>query len=290
MAKSMCGLDCSTCTFREPMQCGGCIETKGHPFHGACPVGTCCAAKGNAHCGECGDIPCAKLYEYSYLDPEHGDKPQGARIAACRKWAAEDGHSRWENVLLTSAGWADLDGNVHTAIRDRFLQMVGKPAAEAKILFVPTAAVEEVAKRMAALCVQELIDAGILPENITHYEPDGRMTEEEALSYDAVYIPGGDTRHLLQEMRRTGFDTLVKQMVYAGKTYVGISAGSLIATPNIGGPLEAETRGLALLQAYLSVHCPEGTPPRPDLPLPHIPLTDRQAVAVSWQGYELVAG
>lgn len=29
-------------------------------------------------------------YAYSYLDPEHGDKPPGARIAVLKEWAAAD--------------------------------------------------------------------------------------------------------------------------------------------------------------------------------------------------------
>lgn len=40
---------------------------------------------------------------------------------------------------------------------------------------------------------------------------------------------------------------------------------------------------LALVHADLSVHQPEGAPARTDLPLPHLPLTDRQALAVSWE-------
>lgn len=38
MIDSRCGLHCTTCTYKEPCGCDGCIETNGHPFHGACPV------------------------------------------------------------------------------------------------------------------------------------------------------------------------------------------------------------------------------------------------------------
>jgi len=76
--------------------------------------------------------------------------------------------------------------------------------------------------------------------------------------------------------------------VYANKVYVGASAGSLIATPNIGNPYNKETAGLCLVNSYLSFHCPKGTEARTDLPLPHIPLTGGQALAVSWAGYELI--
>ena len=110
--QSRCGLLCRWCTYRESLGCGGCVETKGHPFHGECPVAKCCQDKGYVHCGECGNLPgecadpdcgrkaadgsypcggclhtsCDKLHPYSYKDPEHGDNPPGARIAVCKAW------------------------------------------------------------------------------------------------------------------------------------------------------------------------------------------------------------
>lgn len=85
--QSRCGLLCHGCTFKEPCHCGGCIETGGNPFHGACPVAACCQEKGYEHCGQCDVLPCEKLYQYSYLDGEHSDKPQGARVAVLKAWA-----------------------------------------------------------------------------------------------------------------------------------------------------------------------------------------------------------
>ena len=84
--QSRCGLLCNFCDFKEPYNCGGCIETNGHPFHGECPVAKCCQDKGHAHCGQCAEMPCAQLNAYSCEDKEHGDNPPGARIAMCRAW------------------------------------------------------------------------------------------------------------------------------------------------------------------------------------------------------------
>ncbi len=89
MVDSRCGLHCVGCEWKEPCHCGGCIETNGHPFHGECPVAMCCQAKGLLHCGECPQIPCELLTQYS-CDLEHGDTPQGARIEQCKKWKAEN--------------------------------------------------------------------------------------------------------------------------------------------------------------------------------------------------------
>jgi peptidase E len=290
MIDSRCGLHCTGCAWKESHGCGGCIETQGHPFHGKCPVALCCQDKGLTHCGECGNIPCGKLYAYSYLDPEHGDKPQGARVSVCRKWAAENGKQVWSNVLLTSAGFEDWNGRQKPNIVNRFLKMLDKPADKAKVLVIPTAAIDDEAREMADWCRRELVGVGILTENITVYDIDGSLTEGEAMKYDVIYFTGGDTGYLLWRIRETGFDAVIKKMVYANKVYIGVSAGSIIATPNIGDPFDNKTAGLALVHAYLSVHQPAGVSAHIDLPLPHIPLTDNQALAVNWAGYEIVEG
>ncbi len=288
MMDTYCGLHCATCSWKESCGCGGCVETKGHPFHGECPIAICCTGKGYAHCGECEIIPCLKLFAYSYLDPEHGDKPQGSRIQVCRKHAAENGRQKWDKVLLTSAGWSGMNGDVHANIQQRFLTMLGKPVDEAKVLFISTAATFDEAIRMVDKCREELLHSGIRPENIIVYNIGDPLTVAEALTYDCIYFTGGDTRYLLQRIKETDFSRIIKAMVYSNKVYVGVSAGSLIATPNIANPYDEETSALALLNAYISVHTPKGTITGADLPLPHVSLSDDQALAVKWDGYEVV--
>ena len=85
--QSRCGLLCTWCTYKETHNCGGCVETKGHPFHGVCPIAVCCQDKGYSHCGQCPDMSCEKLRAYSYDDQEHGDKVPGSRLEICRAWA-----------------------------------------------------------------------------------------------------------------------------------------------------------------------------------------------------------
>jgi len=230
------------------------------------------------------------LYAYSYLDPDHGDKPPGARVAVCRNWATQYGIYTWGNVFLTSAGFEDMEGRHKPHIVRRFLDNLNTPTNEAKVLFIPTAALSDEAKHMADLCKREILGVGINSDNITVYDLDGSMPEEKAMTFDVVYFTGGNTRHLLRRVKETGFDVIVKRMVYANKVYVGVSAGSIIATPNISDPFDEQTAGLSLVNVYLSVHQPEGTLPRSDLPLPHIPLTDNQALVVSWAGYEIIEG
>lgn len=51
---------------------------------------------------------------------------------------------------------------------------------------------------------------------------------------DAIYVSGGNTFFLLQELRRTGADKLIVEQINAGKLYVVESAGAIILSKNIG--------------------------------------------------------
>lgn len=50
---------------------------------------------------------------------------------------------------------------------------------------------------------------------------------------DFIYITGGNTFYLLQELKRTGADKLIKTEINSGKLYIGESAGAIVASPNI---------------------------------------------------------
>lgn len=50
---------------------------------------------------------------------------------------------------------------------------------------------------------------------------------------DYIYVTGGNTFFLLQELNRSKADKVIIEQVLAGKTYIGESAGSIILSPNI---------------------------------------------------------
>ena len=87
--ESRCGILCSECTYREEMNCKGCVNID-KPFwaeslcgENSCPVKDCCEGKKLEHCGQCADFPCDLLNQFAY-DKEQGD--DGKRIEQCRKW------------------------------------------------------------------------------------------------------------------------------------------------------------------------------------------------------------
>ncbi len=203
--------------------------------------------------------------------------------------------SAWQNVLLTDSGFFDpFDLKRPLApIVERFAQMVGKPFSQARVLFLPAAACDEESRQLADILQWELEKLSFLPEHITAYELDGSLSDKEVLDFDVMFFTGGWCEHLLKLIKQTHFDELIKKFVFSNKVYVGVSAGSVIATPNImgcfGGAESEETSSLGLIPAYIDCHCdlkPGLTAKR--LPLPHILLHFNQALAVSSGGFQLL--
>jgi len=204
---------------------------------------------------------------------------------------------RWGSVLLTSAGFFDFKGLPHTQIINKFAEMLGKPFNEARVLFIPTAAtagypeIDESEHIQASM--DELLMLGVLSENIVTYDIDGSLSLQEAMEFDVTFFIGGAPDLLAERVQKTGFNEIILQMVHADKVYVGISAGSMLAMTDFYAPVgiqcePSDFTGLGLIDAFFTVHCEPGTVPRDDLPYPHIPLTDEQAIAVRWDGYEVI--
>lgn len=81
---------------------------------------------------------------------------------------------------------------------------------------------------------------------------------------DIIFVAGGNTFFLLQELRRTGADRLIIEEVNRGKLYIGESAGAIVACPDIGysaimddpakGSDLSDYIGLGLVDFYVVPH------------------------------------
>ena len=152
-------------------------------------------------------------------------------------------------IFLTSSG-------LSASLRDIFIRKCGKNPHELKILLVPTAGIEtDEAREGLAVCLDEFDKMGIRSENVFIYNLElilsktykrtysahvvnpamvsRLMTLEEARSFDAIFVSGGDANVLCREMSRTGFDEVLITAIKGGLVYVGISAGSMYAAGNL---------------------------------------------------------
>lgn len=57
--------------------------------------------------------------------------------------------------------------------------------------------------------------------------------KEQIKVSDIIFVAGGNTFYLLQELRRSGADQLIEEHINSGKLYIGESAGSIIMAPDI---------------------------------------------------------
>lgn len=161
-------------------------------------------------------------------------------------------------LILTSTGFE------HDRIGRKFVQLLPCNANKAKVLFVPTAAIDDIAKECADKSYRELLRFGIVENNIYYYDCDRPIDDAELANYDVIYICGGDTMHLLARVRESGFDEAIKRALDKGKIYVGASAGSSLVCKGY----------LGILNIKMNVHCNKGV-------MRHINkwwITDKQAV------------
>ena len=130
-------------------------------------------------------------------------------------------------LLLTSSGLS------HKAIGLAMVDLVGKPASETKVGFVPTAA--NVEPRKKDWLINELLQLwrhGYSWIDIVDISAPGVDWRTRLAEVDVVYLPGGDPFHLLDQTRKTGFDAWLKEALRS-KVYVGGSASAVLVAPTI---------------------------------------------------------
>jgi len=180
-------------------------------------------------------------------------------------------------ILLTSAGFETK------CILELFKSLFQVEPLDIKALFVPTAAVFPEAISVLPKCMDDLLKAGILSENIHVFDLHRNMEYSELCQYGVIYFTGGDTQYLLNRINDTGFNTPLSKFVDNGGVYVGVSAGSMIATNNLPNSLK-------LINCTLSVHAQSGTKPGIiDVSQnPHIDLKDNNAILIVGDRCEVV--
>lgn len=147
-----------------------------------------------------------------------------------------------KKVMLTSAGFEN------PVISEKFLSFVGKSPEDIKVIFIPTAAIDEASKAVLPKCRNDLLFCGILDENIYTYNFESFISQDEFCAFDAIYFCGGNTRYLMKKInKQKNFRSMLKAFIKKGGVYVGVSAGSLIATRDLFS-------GLHYADCYLEVH------------------------------------
>ena len=102
-----------------------------------------------------------------------------------------------------------------------------------KVAFIPIAAEVEKVKFYVKKGWKALEDLGMQITELNISTTEASKIKKTIENADCIYISGGNTFYLLQELRKTGADELIKQHILTGKLYIGESAGAMITAPNI---------------------------------------------------------
>lgn len=175
-----------------------------------------------------------------------------------------------KRILLTSTGFDNKN------FEKKFLETIDKPVEIIKVVFVPTAANDDESKEVIPFCRLDLTNAGILAENIIDYNLDRPMSIDELMQYDAIYFCGGSETYLMEAINKIGFAPVLLQAVEKGLFYIGVSAGSMIATTSV-------PNNLGIIGNPLEPHCESNITPCGELPAEGEPIniSDNQAVWIT---------
>lgn len=192
-----------------------------------------------------------------------------------------------KKLLLTSTGLANQN------ITNQFLQIIDKPVSQIKIIFVPTASRSEEELKYVDESKKELLDLGVLENNIKTLNLDKPVLFQEVEDFDVIYVCGGNTFYLLNKVRETGFDKVIIEFAKTDKLYFGVSAGSILVCPNIdiASPFDendvnlTDLTGLNLTDVIVSPHYKDEEKTIIDdfkkkSQYKVVPLTDSQALLV----------
>ena len=127
-------------------------------------------------------------------------------------------------MILTSSLYESIE------LVKKFLD---KNTESKKILFIPTATNVDEYKKYIHLTQKAFEDFGYEVENFDISIFSEEIAKEKLSQAKIVFISGGNTFYLLQELKRKNLTSYLKERIENGLLYIGESAGSVIATPNI---------------------------------------------------------
>ncbi|MCL2287172.1 MAG: Type 1 glutamine amidotransferase-like domain-containing protein [Firmicutes bacterium] len=148
---------------------------------------------------------------------------------------------------------------------------MGEEIAGKKVVFIPTAALypwvceeKETLDELVSTDRAALQNIGLVVEELDVKNATNEAVTKSITNTDYIFVCGGDSFYLLQELRRKGADKLITEHIEKGKLYMGTSAGSLIMQkdivddgiekPELATDLNGDFSALGIIDFYLYVH------------------------------------
>ena len=102
-----------------------------------------------------------------------------------------------------------------------------------KVVFIPTASINEGYTGYVGSARKLFKKMGANLTEIDISKEDFKIIEAVFEEMDIIYFTGGNSFFLIDQLRKTGVDKLLKKELKKGKLMIGESAGSVICAPSI---------------------------------------------------------
>ena len=199
--------------------------------------------------------------------------------------------------LLTSAG-------LPPEVSPTLLKILNKPINAVRVCFIPTAADPEEDKWFLEKDKERLSELGFKMTEIDLKQENEDSLRDKLAKFDLIFVEGGNTFYLMKYIKESGFDKVIKEFSDRDIIYIGVSAGSYVAGPDIS-PAQwkyaedknivglKDFRGMGLVDFIISPHYrPEHEPiinkNKDNVSCPIIALTDSQAVLVENSNFRFI--
>ena len=149
-------------------------------------------------------------------------------------------------------------------VAHRLPAFIGDKLAGKVVTFIPTANVPQDYDGYVVSARAAFEALGLIIDELEVSTASASDIQSKLTQNDYIYVSGGNSFFLLQELKRTGADQLIIDQVNQGKLYIGESAGSIITSPDIAyisamdstkkAPSLTSTEGLNLVDFYTLPH------------------------------------
>jgi dipeptidase E len=124
-------------------------------------------------------------------------------------------------------------------VLDELLELLGKKnPADVRVALIPNSK-DYYAKRAYDFKVNRYVEymkgIGFSPELVDLREHDRVSLEATLSEYNLIWAMGGNTFNLRYEMKRSGFDEIIRPLLEKGIVYGGDSAGAMVVGPTLEG-------------------------------------------------------
>ena len=115
-------------------------------------------------------------------------------------------------------------------VKDTFKDFINNDTKGKKVLFIPTTNIDEETKFLVDEAKEVFESLEMEVEDLEISKLDEKTIKNKIEKANYLYVGGGNTFYLLQELKRKNLIDFIKNRVNSGMVYIGESAGAIITS------------------------------------------------------------